>query len=808
MEQLTRTDKWYLGGGDRLLWAPAFPVWLGYPGLWDEVHYFNHAIFPCFTWTLLDREGIPFPLRRRRWRWTPAGVSTTLEPSSYPLHGAPLMETLAEEYAGEISVWESLAMTENDHLCAEVTIDADEEAWERELHLVAWTAQPDTGGLYVLPDGRETRAGDFAAGPWGVIWTRTLLPPNWPQVEVRCRICLDREADSWSVQFSEDRQAQPHWGLTPWSGHWDKPGLSGEVRQSGNAPHGHYYAGLHVKLDGGADGRDRLTIVFEVMGETGKAAVDSELVEVGADAVRSEPVWIDDYRSVAGEGEEDTGAGETPGVLLGRNTRSWAEVMQSVPELSCSDPFLEVAWKHRWYALRLLEGRGAHGYQQYPAVGEGTGYFRVPISYSGHAHMRDLRWRHNPASARGTLLNFVANQLEDGSFPGRIYHHTDRKTDFYLADWGGALLAVDQVHPDVEFLEKVYEPMTRYAAFFDRERDRESSGLYDIVSHYETGQEYMSRYMSVFSEADTVGWVKNIRLKALDATVYMYRIKRALAAVATVLNKGDEAEEWDREADAIAKAVRTLMWDPEEKWFSDVDPRTMERTGVKAAVGFYPFMTDIATGEHTPALWEHLLDPEKFWTPFPVPATSADDPWFDPDARWKGKRMNCPWNGRVWPMTNSHVFEGLARSARTLDPALVPHASDFLTRFVMMLFTDGDPERPNTFEHYHPYTGQASFYRGVDDYMHSWLNDLILRYAIGLHPPLLEDRTAMTEERERISLVLHPLDPGLDELTCRNIPYRGHLLDVEVSGGQAMVLVDGDTVVEGVWGDPLPVFIE
>ena len=64
MALLIRSDKWYLGGGDRLLWAPPFPVWLEHPGLWDEAHYFNHSIFPCFTWTLLDGRGRQYPLRR------------------------------------------------------------------------------------------------------------------------------------------------------------------------------------------------------------------------------------------------------------------------------------------------------------------------------------------------------------------------------------------------------------------------------------------------------------------------------------------------------------------------------------------------------------------------------------------------------------------------------------------------------------------------------------------------------------------------------------------------------------------------
>ena len=48
------------------------------------------------------------------------------------------------------------------------------------------------------------------------------------------------------------------------------------------------------------------------------------------------------------------------------------------------------------------------------------------------------------------------------------------------------------------------------------------------------------------------------------------------------------------------------------------------------------------------------------WTTYPVPSSSADDPFYNADGLWKGERKNCPWNGRVWPMTNSHIAEVLA----------------------------------------------------------------------------------------------------------------------------------------------------
>ena len=153
-------------------------------------------------------------------------------------------------------------------------------------------------------------------------------------------------------------------------------------------------------------------------------------------------------------------------------------------------------------------------------------------------------------------------------------------------------------------------------------------------------------------------------------------------------------------------------------------------------------------------------------------------------------------------MTNSHVFEALARAAWVFDFGLAPYAAHFLTAFIRMLFTDGDPERPNTFEHYHPYTGRPCFYRGIDDYMHSWLADLIVRYAVGLQPPLLELQMG------DLTLTHHPLDLGLQHLKCTGIPYRGRNIDVELADGQAKITVDGRIAAEGPWGEPLDIPLE
>ena len=74
LKLLERTDKWYLGGGNRLLWAPEFPLYLDKPGFWDHAQYYNYPFQPIFTWAILDDEGNELVPRFKARRWNPAAL--------------------------------------------------------------------------------------------------------------------------------------------------------------------------------------------------------------------------------------------------------------------------------------------------------------------------------------------------------------------------------------------------------------------------------------------------------------------------------------------------------------------------------------------------------------------------------------------------------------------------------------------------------------------------------------------------------------------------------------------------------------
>jgi hypothetical protein len=125
-------------------------------------------------------------------------------------------------------------------------------------------------------------------------------------------------------------------------------------------------------------------------------------------------------------------------------------------------------------------------------------------------------------------------------------------------------------------------------------------------------------------------------------------------------------------------------------------------------------------------------------------------------------------------MANSHIIEALVEAAR-FEPALRERAAEMLGRFVRMMCFYQDPGRPNAFEHYDPFTGVASVFRGIDDYQHSWIVDLIIRYVAGFRP------------QDDGGYRIEPLPFGFKRVVLENLSYRGKRLDIRISDGAVSV---------------------
>lgn len=730
VRHLERSDKHFVGAGEGLLYAPPFPLFPDRLGFWDTVHYHLYPFSPGFTVSILEAEsGTPLPLRVKRREWTPGRLRLT------------------HESAGGLAVTEKKAASEWDALISQVSV-RNLSSRPRSVRLVQWTALETLAARPV--SGLQLDRGAF----------RATVRENKQGTELGWSLGGKGAPRSGAAQLVEPQPAgwnanQPFWELTPFRERLRRADskLPDELRLGGVTTEGLIYVAQERLLEL-APG-DVATVTFGLA--------------FGPDA---------------GEARENLERALQPEDPVHEADRRWRAFFDEVPRLECSDPHLLTAYWYRWYGLRLNSFTRPFRAYRHPAVCEGIEYFRSPISYSAQCHMREMRWHPSGAHARGSLLNFIEHQLPDGSLAGHLHPSGPVKDTFYHADWGGALLEVLAVHEDAALLEAAYPALARYAEHFDRDRDPRQTALYDVFSQYETGQEYMSRYVAARPEeaSRVADWDRTLRLKGVDATVYAHQLKLALALLASRLGRRDEAARWEAGRQRTAAAVREHMWSNRLGMFQDLHHDSLEPTGVESATCFYPYLTSIAGPEHVEGLKRSLLDPGRFWTPWPVPASSLRDPRFDAEGLWQGKRHNCPWNGRVWPMTNSHLVDALFRTA-SLDQELARPAGELFTRAIRLLFLDGDPGRPACYEHYNPFTGDPSSYRGIDDYMHSWVVDLILRHAAGLVP---------TQD----GVTFAPRALGLEGLRVTGARIRGKVYEVEIEGNRAVLREEGRVIAD------------
>ncbi|MEX2750792.1 MAG: amylo-alpha-1,6-glucosidase [Candidatus Freyarchaeota archaeon] len=731
-EYLSRSDKWFVGGGTAALWAPCFPIHLDTLGFWDYGYYLDQKLPHIFTITVLDEQLNPinFNVTERVWR-----------PSSFS------QKFVAED----LSIGENKLLTPTNVFVSQMDI-VDNGSKDRRCHFIMWT-KLDRRPPKPMPI-RLTYPFDYE----GLTYTNPEIISNsavFSQEELHTNsecnyrvwyaLGAKEELDSYTINLCENfhmslgsLEDRPLWIVTPFP---EK--IYGGKFKNENIPEkpfsefGSIYVGLHYTID----------LQPELHNYTWFACGVSHIKDKCLNNLKD----LQDKNP------------------LELSRQNWRDFLNSVPSFECSDPYITKYYWYRWYGLKLNMINVGENNHKYPIVYEGIGerdggWFRHHISYSAQCHMIECSWMHNPSVAKGSLLGLLSNIHENGAIPGGVGFKG--KTDdwfIYHANYAKGILQIYQIHPDIQFFEQIYEPLARYAKYFDRQRDPEGSSLYDVIQQYETGQEYNARYLFAEENADRD---VTFKLKGVDATTYIYELKKLLAFMAQKLGKKEESEKWATEAEKIKENMLKFMWNPEEQFFFDVKPENFEPSNVKAAVCFYPFMTDIVDSHHLGAIRKHLLNPKEFWTPYPVPTLSKDHPLFNSEAEWKGIRKYCPWNGRVWPMTNSHICDALAQTAYHMDTSLKIEAAQFLSKFIRMMFFKENPELPNCYEHYNPFTGYPSSYRGVDDYMHSWVVDLIIRYIAGFQP-----------QTENV-VVLDPLPLNLEHFTLNNLSYKGHKIKI------------------------------
>lgn len=410
----------------------------------------------------------------------------------------------------------------------------------------------------------------------------------------------------------------------------------------------------------------------------------------------------------------------------------------NVPAFASMDDELTKQYWHRATSiLRKNLFKVNEGRLQDWGISEGrwtASWYSNIISYGAGHQIREARWLRNPQYVDGIITTWCANEKQNGVFPNFIRPNTIG--DGQYTDWiTSTVWDAHCVHPNTAKLKEWANALKRNVDGWLATYDTDDDGLLLVDSHWWTGMEWQPSFF-YFKNYDKDK--QDQQLERVDLTAYVYGNAANLAKILSAIGDKTGAEKYTQIASKIRSAVESVMWDPASSYFYSVAPDTGEKAMVKEVIGVYPFYFSMFGPEHGKpylAAWHSILDPNEFWTTWPVASASKKCPAYSQDVNFNGKRVGgCMWNGPTWPHANSLVMSAMAATLREFpeSPLSTDKLFELFRSFTKAQFKAQDENFPWTGEYYNGDT--AEWRTEQRDYNHSTYIDILIADIAGLRP--------------------------------------------------------------------------
>lgn len=167
---------------------------------------------------------------------------------------------------------------------------------------------------------------------------------------------------------------------------------------------------------------------------------------------------------------------------------------------------------------------------------------------------------------------------------------------------------------------------------------------------------------------------------------------RYLTSIAEVLGKKKDARELRERAEAYTRKLDEL-WDAENGFYYNRSTRDGKFNRRTSPTCFYPMLAGAASPEQAAEMTRrHMLNPDEYWTPYPLPACPKND---------GGYKDNDYWRGRVWAPLNYLVYMGM-RNYDNIADTRAELARKSASLLLKSWLSDG-----HIFENYNPDSGEG-----------------------------------------------------------------------------------------------------
>lgn len=271
-------------------------------------------------------------------------------------------------------------------------------------------------------------------------------------------------------------------------------------------------------------------------------------------------------------------------------------------------------------------------------------------------------------------------------------------------------IAVEEIvkkDPDKEFLKEVLPKLAVFNKWLFQNRDPDHDGLVSIISPNESGMDELPVFQVVsgfsgqdlvhlhyaFRKPDLLNQRYNFNSKVilekdyfnveeLLFNVVFIESNRSLSRLFKSINNKKESASFEKLAKEGEKSLIEKCWDSDDEIFYTLYSKDEQKAKVQTIASLLPlFLEGLPKDKLAILLSKHLLNPQKFWTNYPVPTVARDDTHYSPlefpdykhDFGAKivskiylsfYKELKMLWRGPTWVATNWFIVKGLRRHGR------------------------------------------------------------------------------------------------------------------------------------------------
>lgn len=250
---------------------------------------------------------------------------------------------------------------------------------------------------------------------------------------------------------------------------------------------------------------------------------------------------------------------------------------------------------------------------------------------------------------------FMRHQQPDGLLPYAFRFNPFRVCVSQLQTvWPFARCALETARkfnrPEADFA-RIYEAGIRYDSWLKQYRSRNALGLVDMYCAFDTGHDNSRRVMDGgIPNPCPDKWAGNMPelpcmpIAAADLSAMRFGGLEALAELAEMLDKPQEAKELRVEAEMLKSAIHTHLFDRDDEFFYDLSQGVFRKYRTEHITRI--FLNHVVDQALFDRIYNRYFENEnEFAVPYPFPSVSVSDPSYNAD-----HPHNC-WGGNTQLLT-------------------------------------------------------------------------------------------------------------------------------------------------------------